>query len=591
MRRTIMPEWISSIFDPRSSILVLLVLVLLVSCLVAVAPAQGPQQPYGNLRLPPPMPPPPPNGTAPLLHVRFLGPYGMHVTFYKGLLQERTFPAPVQAAFRPGYVYRVELTGFTRHPGVSLFPTLEVRGTLRLPPKIAAAKYPAPVLVTDEDIDRALAGAFITKVVYLEHPDKAVPISSDPDNPGEQEVPPNRDLLKEARELGRPVLVLRLGQRLISDEDLANQAIPGTILLPGEGSLPLPRKGPHFPPVTWPWYDPFHGPRPPEEEYLHNGFINPSRGALGPAAAGAVTGPGLDNDGRLQGLRAEDTVAEYTDAAGRRGVIASNRVCLIVPRFGILRSELPLGQYDSIVGVTDAQCVQGQDLLRRGLPIGQTSQREQLRGIRGRERAGGAANVERLVPMVHLEVLEGVHVNLGAFESLCTKSLYQLTEIDMALLKRQIKAALALSGAERVSGFENFSGTAVVGRVIGGPEVVRATAETHDLTTVCCKEPPTAPEKPLVLIKWADRECAQVGDVVTFFLRYSNQGCKPITDVAVTDSLATRLEYVPGSAQSNRPAVFTTQENEAGSVILRWEITGRLLQGETGVIRFQARVR
>jgi uncharacterized repeat protein (TIGR01451 family) len=79
--------------------------------------------------------------------------------------------------------------------------------------------------------------------------------------------------------------------------------------------------------------------------------------------------------------------------------------------------------------------------------------------------------------------------------------------------------------------------------------------------------------------------------VVTFMLKYSNHGGKPITDVAVTDSLTTRLEYVPGSSQSDRPAVFTTQPNEAGSSLLRWEITGRLLPGQSGVVRFQARIR
>jgi hypothetical protein len=74
-------------------------------------------------------------------------------------------------------------------------------------------------------------------------------------------------------------------------------------------------------------------------------------------------------------------------------------------------------------------------------------------------------------------------------------------------------------------------------------------------------------------------------------LRYSNVGGRPITDVAVADSLSGRLEYVPGSAESDRDAVLTVQENEVGSVLLRWEISGTLLPGQTGRIRFKARVR
>ena len=41
----------------------------------------------------------------------------------------------------------------------------------------------------------------------------------------------------------------------------------------------------------------------------------------------------------------------------------------------------------------------------------------------------------------------------------------------------------------------------------------------------------------------------------------------------------------------DRPAVFTLQENEAGSVKLRWAIDGVLPPGQSGVITFQARIR
>jgi uncharacterized repeat protein (TIGR01451 family) len=108
---------------------------------------------------------------------------------------------------------------------------------------------------------------------------------------------------------------------------------------------------------------------------------------------------------------------------------------------------------------------------------------------------------------------------------------------------------------------------------------------------LCCCEEPCLPDKPLYLCKWVNAKYAQIGDIVTFYLRYSNIGGKPITDVAVSDSLTGRLEYIPGSSQSDRDAVFTTQENEAGSLILRWEINGRLLPGQSGVVSFQARIR
>jgi hypothetical protein len=66
---------------------------------------------------------------------------------------------------------------------------------------------------------------------------------------------------------------------------------------------------------------------------------------------------------------------------------------------------------------------------------------------------------------------------------------------------------------------------------------------------------------------------------------------QPITDVIVSDSLTTRLEYVWDSSKSDREATFTTQMNEAGSAVLRWQVAGTLQPGQSGVITFQARVR
>ena len=90
---------------------------------------------------------------------------------------------------------------------------------------------------------------------------------------------------------------------------------------------------------------------------------------------------------------------------------------------------------------------------------------------------------------------------------------------------------------------------------------------------------------------WPDRFGALVGDLVTFTLKYTNSGGQPITHVVISDSLTNRLEYVPGTAKTDREAIFTTQPNDAGSQVLRWEITGTLQPRETGIVTFQVRVR
>jgi hypothetical protein len=89
-------------------------------------------------------------------------------------------------------------------------------------------------------------------------------------------------------------------------------------------------------------------------------------------------------------------------------------------------------------------------------------------------------------------------------------------------------------------------------------------------------------------------------------------------NVTILDSLTTRLEYIPDSAQASvkangwelddkgelvrdpesgrprraqNPVTFSTQVNQGDSLILRWEIRDPLEPGQGGVIRFQCRVR
>src|SRR5262249_47297868 len=163
-------------------------------------------------------PAPPAPAPTPLLHVRFLGPQGMRATFYQGRPEGREFEAPVTVGMRTGYVYRVKLGGMAKYPGVTLYPTLEVRGRVQLPPRMNPADYPAPVVFTDDDIEKALGGGLITKVVYLEDPNRAASVTWKQDDPPERTLQATEDPWAEAWTLGRPVLILRLGERAASPE-------------------------------------------------------------------------------------------------------------------------------------------------------------------------------------------------------------------------------------------------------------------------------------------------------------------------------------------------------------------------------------
>ena len=64
-----------------------------------------------------------------------------------------------------------------------------------------------------------------------------------------------------------------------------------------------------------------------------------------------------------------------------------------------------------------------------------------------------------------------------------------------------------------------------------------------------------------------------------------------IGNVTIADNLTTRFEYVPDSAKSSVDADFITQSNDAGSLVLRWEIKDPVKPGDGGVLRFKVKVR
>jgi len=330
----------------------------------------------------------------------------------------------------------------------------------------------------------------------------------------ETEVRPGGDLLDESRSLGRPMMIVRLGGRVFTPEEMAQQSVPGTILFPGDKALAAPAVPPKLPWACTSLYDAKLGPRPSREECLQDGGI-----------AGAA--PGFDGEGRLHGLEPSDAVAEYKDSRGRLHLAPSNRVCICAPRFAALRTAIKPTGYETSVALARSGTALVQSVILTRLPSLEAEQMVQAEAIRGRERFSEVENIQGTISLVHQEA--------GAL-----------------VIGRQ-------------------HGEAVVGAVV--------------------QKPCPLPDRPLILCKTVDKQSAQVGDVVTFSLKYTNQGGQPITGVVVSDSLTGRLEYVPGSAKTDREAVLTTQLNEAGSLILRWEFGGRLLPGQSGLIQFQARIR
>ena len=78
------------------------------------------------------------------------------MTLYTGGSSRREVSPPITVGLRPGVRYRVALTNLPGRPGVTLYPSLEVVGTLILPPRTEASRFPVPLTFSDEDLKRAI---------------------------------------------------------------------------------------------------------------------------------------------------------------------------------------------------------------------------------------------------------------------------------------------------------------------------------------------------------------------------------------------------------------------------------------------------
>jgi uncharacterized repeat protein (TIGR01451 family) len=239
-----------------------------------------------------------------------------------------------------------------------------------------------------------------------------------------------------------------------------------------------------------------------------------------------------------------------------------------------------------------------------GLPVGYGPDGK-LRGLdpsdtvaeyvdaRGRKRLAVSNRVCLCVPRFIItrgEIGLGEEVGLVAVARTQVANGFDIVSARQALVAEGRKLSLEWVGHRlRLGETENLYGTAIVGKVQGLE--IRAALRSVEVVEGLCLQPQAPVELPLLIIKWPDKCGAMVGDVVTFYLRYTNRGGLPISDVVVTDSLIPRFEYVAGSAKTDREAIFTIQPNEVGSTVLRWQFNGVLQPRETGLVSFQVRIR
>lgn len=142
--------------------------------------------------------------------VQIKGPAGVVVAMAEGGTFGEPETAPIRVGLLIGQVYRFRVMNIPLNPGAEVFPTIEIVDRL-YPPQGLEYRFPIVVELSHDDIMTALSGKFVTKVIYLEDPEMAVPTGHPEGSQPSFDIAPGHNPLEVADEVGRPVAILRMG--------------------------------------------------------------------------------------------------------------------------------------------------------------------------------------------------------------------------------------------------------------------------------------------------------------------------------------------------------------------------------------------
>lgn len=285
----------------------------------------------------------------------------------------------------------------------------------------------------------------------------------------------------------------------------------------------------------------------------------------------------IEEDWTVNHLGIEDTVVHADTLDGRVVVEPSNRVHLYAPRFGSVRKIEGIINNTQLTTASNATNQLALNVDRGNEQLGFTAQetragyartRSQLNAMDGSVASVDAAGRRKVLGYGGIEAVMS-YTNLLHMQA--------IGSAELAYLAEGSASARAWQGAEGVKVQMNSLAPMSASSEQGAESFFQVDVDSKT--------------SKLRLIKVADKKSAQPGDIVEFTLRFDNVGPYPIGNVTVLDNLTTRLEFVPGSAKSSLPSGFVVQPNEAGSLVLRFEVTDPLLPGQFGVVQFQCRVR
>lgn len=143
--------------------------------------------------------------------IAFSGPAGARFSLPIGGSHAEGEP-DLMAGLMVGAVYRFRITGIPQAIGAELYPTVELIGRI-YPPAGLETLYPIPINLSQSDLEEALDGNLVTRVIYLEDPQTATPLAKQRTDSRPIDIPLDQDALATADSFGRPVAIVRLGSK------------------------------------------------------------------------------------------------------------------------------------------------------------------------------------------------------------------------------------------------------------------------------------------------------------------------------------------------------------------------------------------
>jgi uncharacterized repeat protein (TIGR01451 family) len=548
-----------------------------------------------------------PNWTARVQPVKVVTPEGSLISVWnQGQFEVSDQVNPV-LGMTIGPVYRFRVSNIPRAEAAEVYPSIELLNQLT-PPEGMETRFPIRIVLDEQDLRIAAAGRMVTKVIYLENPDLALPYRETADDQAILEAGQGEDPLRTAERFGRPMAIVRLGSRIPSaaEMDAAFQfsGIPLTLFppeasqklnedwnrveqvsfaVPTASNSPEPKKKqdcgcslPHCgcsshvwqgfscdPPLWNNWETPTLQTGPARDEFLCDGDDRNFRVAV-------------RNDGTLVGLDREDTIGHFETIDGVTKVTSSNRVCIYSPRFAAVRklSQSYSTTETARVGSMNERIETRTSSRKQASSI--TKQQLQLQANRGATHAGNIVDQTRGIVAENTLVPSGFRAGFAAFENL------QLMRIGKHRASESARLSLGMQAA---GVWDDIRGLQVAERNIQ-PVIARDPQRVQEIRSVDSET-----TSQLRLCKIASKLAAEPGEEIEFSIRFDNIGAAIINKVTIIDNLTTRLEYIPDSAECSMPAEFVAEENDGGSLVLSWKVTDPIQVGSGGLIRFRCRVR